>query len=509
MYELPFKKGNIPFKRFATKVDCSRNAVWSVPSLKKWIDMISKLGYNALLLYTEDTYEIDGHPYFGYGRGRYSKDELKELNTYALEHGVELIPSIAALAHLPTIFRWPQYTAINDTYDILLCDDERTYELIDKMIATYAQCFSSRTIDINMDLEELLGRGKYLSNNGYHDREEIFKRHAKKVCEIAQKYGFTSVMISEKNGCQYSCSEERWSMVDVWVRNAFNPENNYSISVLRNGIQAALENGAENMMVCFFGDDGGECARFAGLPSLFYASEIAKSITDGVLIKQHFEDTFQISFDQFMLLDLTQRNENEEYGVHPTRYILYNDPFIGLMDMTIPDYTRADHEELVQLLTPLCGHPEWGYMFRTLRDLCAVTAEKCDIGQRIRAAYDAGDKARIGDLAGELRRIRGLVETFYKSFRKQWMTENKGHGFDVSDVRIGGVMMRLDHCAERLEEYAAGGVDRIPELDDELLDVRTPLSPDYGKRKYLNYCDRNSRMYCDTVSTNVLFKHRR
>lgn len=506
---MPFEKENIAFKRFATKVDCSRNAVWNVPSLKKWIDITSKLGYNALLLYTEDTYEIDGHPYFGYGRGRYSKEELKELNTYALEHSIELIPSIATLAHLPTIFRWPQYTAINDTYDILLCDDARTYELIDSMFAACAQCFSSRTIDINMDVEDLLGRGKYLSNNGYRDREHIFNRHTEMVCDIAQKYGFTSVIISGIDGCKYSSSDERCGTVDVWVRNAFNPENNYSISVLRNGIRAALEDGTENMILSFFGDDGGECARFAGLPSLFYASEIAKGNTDEVLIKQRFEKMFHIPFDQFMLLDLTQRNETNERGVHPTRYILYNDPFIGLMDMTIPDHTRSDHEDLVALLTPLCDHPEWGYMFRTLRDLCAVTAAKCDIGQRIRAAYEAGNKDRLGELANELRRIRELVETFYESFRKQWMNENKGHGFDVSDVRIGGVMMRLKHCAERLEEYATGSVTRIPELDDALLDVRTPLSPDYGKRKYLNHLDSCSRMYCDIVSTNVLFKHRR
>ena len=102
---MTFKHENIPFKRMAAKVDCSRNAVWNLPALKKWIDVISKLGYNALMLYTEDTYEVEGHPYFGYGRGRFSKEELKEIDTYALTRGVELIPSIATLAHLPTIFR--------------------------------------------------------------------------------------------------------------------------------------------------------------------------------------------------------------------------------------------------------------------------------------------------------------------------------------------------------------------------------------------------------------------
>jgi len=509
MYKLPFKNESIPFKRFATKVDCSHNAVWNLTALKKWIDITAKLGYNALLLYTEDTYEISGHPYFGYGRGRFSMEELKAADTYALERGIELIPSIATLSHLATIFRWPQYAAILDTYDILLCDDERTYELIDGMFSTCAECFTSRIIDIYMDEAELLGRGKYMSTHGYENKSDIFKRHTEKVCELAKKHGFETVLISGESGTKCYADTEHWDVEDVWVRNAFNPENNYSISTLRNRIESARNYGGENMMICFFGDDGGECARFAGLPALFFASEVAKGNADELRIKMRFEQEFGIAFDDFMLLDLTQRKETEEYCVHPTRYILYNDPFMGLLDKTIPDCTRADHDELTRLLTPLCDHPEWGYMFRTLRDLCAVTAAKCDIGMRIHAAYAAGDKTELSRLAVELRRIRDLVETFYKSFRKQWMLENKGHGFEVSDVRIGGVMTRLIHCAKRLDEYVDGRLERLPELEDERLDVRTPMSADYGKRKYLNYWDRNACMYCDTVSTNVLFKPRR
>lgn len=62
----------ICFRRFGTMLDCSRNAVMSVNSLKKWIDITADLGYNTLLLYTEDTYELDDNPYFGYMRGRYT-----------------------------------------------------------------------------------------------------------------------------------------------------------------------------------------------------------------------------------------------------------------------------------------------------------------------------------------------------------------------------------------------------------------------------------------------------
>ena len=78
------------------------------------------MGYDTLMLYTEDTYEIDNQPLFGYMRGRYSQKELKELDVYANQYGIELIPCIQTLAHLNTLFRWPEYEKIQDINDILL-----------------------------------------------------------------------------------------------------------------------------------------------------------------------------------------------------------------------------------------------------------------------------------------------------------------------------------------------------------------------------------------------------
>ena len=46
------------------------------------IDCLVKMGYDTLELYTEDTYEIEGEPYFGYMRGRYTAREIKEIDVY-------------------------------------------------------------------------------------------------------------------------------------------------------------------------------------------------------------------------------------------------------------------------------------------------------------------------------------------------------------------------------------------------------------------------------------------
>ena len=68
---------NFKFKTLGVMVDMSRNSVMSVEGLKRYLPLLKKMGYNCVMLYTEDTYKVDGEPYFGYMRGRYTKDEMK------------------------------------------------------------------------------------------------------------------------------------------------------------------------------------------------------------------------------------------------------------------------------------------------------------------------------------------------------------------------------------------------------------------------------------------------
>ena len=86
--------------RVGAMLDNSRNAVMNVSTVKKMLVHMALLGMNTCMLYTEDTYELEGYPYFGYMRGRYSARELRELDSFALSLGIELIPCIQTLGHL-------------------------------------------------------------------------------------------------------------------------------------------------------------------------------------------------------------------------------------------------------------------------------------------------------------------------------------------------------------------------------------------------------------------------
>ena len=91
-------------------------------------------------------------------------------------------------------------------------------------------------------------------------------------------------------------------------------------------------------------------------------------------------------------------------------------------------------------------------------------------GKRLRKAYEAGDKAELERLAkNEYVEVEKLIKVFGRAFEKQWFADNKPHGFDVQDHRIGALLYRTEACRRRILDYTSGRVDRIEELDEALL----------------------------------------
>lgn len=510
---------SIPFRRFGTMIDCSRNAVMNLPSLKKWVDILASLGYNTLLLYTEDTYEVDHQPYFGHLRGRYSQAELRELDDYANERGVELIPCIQTLAHLNAIFEWTCYGDVRDCDDILLAESDKTYALIEDMFASLSKCFRSKQVNIGMDEAHMIGRGKYQDLHGMKDRSQILVDHLARVAEIAKKYGVELTMWGDmffrmisggayyvdhlevsdevkrkipdnvhlvywdyysvdynrydrQIQCHNAIKTDCWFAGGLWTWIGFAPHNDYSIRATKAALQACADNGVKDVFLTMWGDNGGECSRFALLPSLYYAAQLAQGVTDMDTVKNGFAERFGIAFDDFMLLDLPGTpGDVKERTFNPEKYLLYNDCLMGRMDCTVREGDAATYAACAERLRAVEENAEFGYLFKSLRALCDVLALKTDLGIRARAAYTAGDTAAVSALAAEYEEVARRVDAFYETYRVQWMTENKPHGFDVQDIRLGGLAKRLRHSAERLRAYADGALQQIEELEEPVLSV--------------------------------------
>ena len=517
-----FLMTNRKYDRFGVMIDMSRNSVMSVEALKRYLPLLKKMGYNMAMLYTEDTYEVDGEPYFGYMRGRYSKEEMKEIDAFASSIGIEMIPCMQTLAHLNATIRWGTFPV--DCNDILLVDDPRTYELIDHMFATLSECFSSRLIHIGMDEAHMLGRGAFLDRHGYEKASAIIKRHLAKVEEIAAKYGYKCLLWSDMffriwNGGGYytkkaeipqdvvdsvspnvipvfwdyyhtdksvyddmlynhrQLAKETWFAGGAWCWEGVTPLNGATLNYMLPALRACKENKVKNVFMTMWGDNGGECSHFAQLPVLFYLAEFAKGNEDEDKIKEKFLRKFGVDFDDFMFLDAANLLDGVKGTENPAKYMLFSDYFNDFLDYTVnPSEEKKYAEYAAKLHADAKKYRKYSYLFDTQAKLCDVLAVKYTLGYKTRKAYEAKDRETLRSLAeNEYKEVLRRVRLFHAAFEKQWFTDNKTCGFDVQDLRLGGLLQRTESCRRRILDYVNGKIPVIEELEEKLLP--------YGNRK--------------------------
>ncbi|MBE6777900.1 MAG: beta-N-acetylhexosaminidase [Ruminococcaceae bacterium] len=504
--------------------DCSRNAVLHMDAAKRMIRYLALMGFTAFMLYTEDTYEIPEYPAFGHMRGRYSHAELKEIDDYAASYGIEVIPCIQVLGHLTAALKWPDFNGIKEDEHILLVGADGTYQLIDAMLRTCRECFRSKRIHIGMDEAHGIGRGAYLTQHGYRPSAEIFLEHLNKVVGMCQEYDFAPMIWSDMffrtSGFPWYYTDEGeipqhvvemvpegvttvyWDyynydkkmvrhMLDchhklgrpvafaggAWKWASLAPRNYYSLGA--NDVQLPLcrEDRLPLVIATAWGDHGALCSHFSVMTTLQqYAEYCYAKGEDRDWVKERFEETFHLPFDTFLLLDEPNRisGVNLQYEAHlESFHLFYNDPLHGIMDPHIlPEYTEEYAEKARRLEQADGGQFE--YIFRTSRALCRLLSLKATLSKDIRQAYDTGDRDTLRTIAEErIPATLEALEAYHEAHRAEWHHDNKPFGFDVVDLRNGGIKERLRSAQRTIEAYLEGHIDRIAQLEEPIY-TRTP-----------------------------------
>ena len=63
------------------------------------------------------------------------------------------------------------------------------------------------------------------------------------------------------------------------------------------------------------------------------------------------------------------------------------------------------------------------------------------------------------------------LDEFYNAFEAQWYQENKAYGFEIQDLRLGGLKQRITHIRKMLTDYVNGKTDKLEELEESVLNV--------------------------------------
>ncbi len=507
-------------KMCGVMLDCSRNAVLKVEAVIGIMAKMASSGMNALMLYTEDTYEVEGYPYFGYMRGRYTVDEIRRMDAVAQSLGIEMIPCIQTLGHLGTTLRWSYAAKMKDNSNVLLVDEEKTYDFIEAMFRSAKAAYSSNKIHIGMDEAHSVGRGKYYDLHGDCNRFDLLSKHLTRVCAIAKKYGLEPIMWSDmffrlgsKTNDYYDMDAQipenmhekipeeivlaYWDyynydkamyrfMVDkhlemrrktmfiggAWKWLGMGPGYERTFATTRAALDVCHEKGLEDIIVTMWGDNGSEVDALTMLGGIqLFAEYKYYEHVDTAHLSKHFRLCMGHELDHFLALEIDNiPNEIDGQDLCAvSRQIMYQDVLCGLFDknyegLNLKAHYKAKHEELKDI-----SEPGLELVFDYYRALTKVLYEKAEIGIEIKRAYDGGDLERLAALVEELKVLLADYGNMCEAFERLWNAQNKVFGFDTYDIRTGGMKARIQTAIRKISAYLSGSLDRIEELEAERL----------------------------------------
>ncbi len=505
-------------------LDMSRGGVMTVQAVKGMIDAHAALGLNLMMLYTEDTYTVPEAPYLGYLRGRYTEKELREMDDYAAESGVELVPCVQTLAHLEQFLQWDVNRDIKDNDCVLMIDEPKTYAWIRAALTALRRCFRTNRIHIGMDEAHGVGLGEYYQKHGAVNRFELLNRHLNRVVDICKELGFKPIMWSDmfyrlgsKNNDYYDTdavvpesaiaqipdvalcywdyyhTDEQFyaGMLEghrqmgkevvfaggIWTWSGILPHVRKTNATMYPALRACLKAGIGTVLATSWGDDGCETDYRLALNQLPIYSEhvwMGEDCTRAE-VERMGERLTGLSEACFNAMGAFYADDEDH---RPGKGLFYCDPLYplteGLWDLT--GY-REGLEEGIKTLERHLDDSRCEYAWLAMR----IALEKLNWVNELRPAYLRGDKAVVLTMTNEkLLAMRELYVKMMSVWREQWESGRKRNGWETICARLGAVIARLDDVQRILLRWADGTIECVEELDETPL----PASRLCGRQDY-------------------------
>ena len=312
------------FKFRGFHLDVARGGVPTVGELKRLLRLLFLLKYTHLALYLEDLFPWESYPDIGVHRGRYSREELREVIEYGSKLGVEVFPSLELCGHMENILVLPPYRRYSEWHrpseGVLDVGDEEAREFAYKLLREVLEFFPSSYIHVGGDETWALGRGRSLDRTGVFKGPELYEEHHRRLVEMVRERGKTPMVWGDMITAAYLRESERryWAKLmespiwrnsvvvywdysprpkehflqvlrslkerglrifvapGLWNWNRYYPDYPTALENLRNLLTAARELGIEGFLVTAWGDDGSECLFSLLDPLILAAMEIAE-----------------------------------------------------------------------------------------------------------------------------------------------------------------------------------------------------------------------------------------
>lgn len=515
----------ITFKTFGILLDCSRTGIVTVEHFKHWLRRLALMGYNMAMLYTKDAYQLPGETYFGYMRGAYSLEEIREIDAYASKLGVEMVASIQALGHLEPILRWPAYHEVKDTDNVLLVDEEKSYVLLEKMLKFWSDALGTRRIHLGMDETHDLGRGRFMDKFGYERGFDIYNRHLGKVCGICDKFKLKPMIWSDmyfrlgnknldyydkttvipedvKNAIDkraelvywdyyhrdedfYSDYIKRHRDLDkepvmasgIWTWSRMWYDHEQTVATAGPCIEACKKTKLSELIFTMWGDDGGYCEFDSAFAGMAWAADYAfNGKADDDRIEKFFQAVFGSSYRlQLEAAELEISIFKEDGTPHfdiLAGPVLWDDPLMGIIwheylffDKNVWSTAIKKLKRVSEKIAPHRDDTKAGHINHAW-NICNALIKKLAFRTALLKAYHENDRASLLKLKdNDIPYVIEAIQMLNESFRIQWARSYKSYGLEVMQIKLAGLCERYRETGRRITEYLDGKTTEIHELE--------------------------------------------
>ena len=511
------------FRHCGPLLDLSQgNSVLTVQRWKYFIKKAAMMGLSQCILYMEDNFDVPEEPYFGYMRGRYTYEQLKELDDYAYALAIELIPAVQSLGHFTETLQWDVYTHLRENAHCIIPEQEESYEFVRHIITAASKPFRTKRISIGMDECFGLGHGTYFKRHGYVEPGVILDRHLRKVMEITSELGLRPMVADDmflrpfgghfKEWVvvpqEYSDSlpkgfdvlywdyydedadkfrrlaDQRFMLSDhvifqggIWTWTGFAPNWTMTFVTTNPAMEAIKDKGIDDVQCTVWGDSGTESdIRLVLFGMQLFAEHCYTKVPTEEQLRRRFKFCCNGDYDAFWMLQeldyipgVPPRDEQARpnFQRNASKFLIWQDPLHGLFDKNIEGLPLNAHYEALEKKIAAADHGEYADMFEMYRLFASVLALKAELGIQIHTAYRNDDKAELARLAGEvipecLRRTKALRDQHYQC----WLSNNMLLGWEILDMRYGSLMIRLQTAADALNDYLSGKRQRLEEVEE-------------------------------------------
>ena len=513
------------FTGLSAMVDTSRNAVPTVDAICRLMDHLVIMGYDTVLMYMEDTVKLENYQYFGYMRGRYDPADLKAMDDYAFEYGMEIMPCLECYGHMEKYLIWPEAAPVKDTASVLLAREEKTFALVEEIIRVTSSCLRTKRIHIGMDEAWSMGRGAFMDKHGYVPPFDIFNEYMERLMQIVNKYGLTAMMWSDMyfrnksakggyydTGVEFTeedirkipegielifwhygeapgCDDAMLQKYDqlgrktifaggLWNWIGHFPEHNYTMEATRVSLDACRKNNVREAMATLWFNDNGECPLFANLFGLSFFAELCfDPAPSEEKLRSRFETTTGGDYDAFYSMSLYHNTFGED-DVYPNfhdrffgKVLFWQDVLEGLYDSNLFKKPMSGHYAACQQKMAAYQGGPWEDLYRFAEAIFAYLAVKTKIAERLVPAYRSGDRETLSRIAKELLpELKEKTAALAQLHRDLWMAERTMIGWCNLDYRYAGVVARCDTAILLLNRYLNGEDAKIDSLEEVRLD---------------------------------------